>query len=107
MATKAKTGTKFEPRDIIILTGIFARSNMGQGLPKVELVRQFMKSGTPTVGGSSLFFCQDFMETDEHESMFRQEAQSWVKTLKETSVEEATRIWPDIMKLFNDAKAVV
>jgi hypothetical protein len=109
MATKTKTkGTKLDEFELPILSAIFARSNMGQGLPSKSEVERFKtyvdwrtkKPFAPSFQSCVIAFCGKFMESDEHEDMFMQEAKSWMKELKKDTAEEIARVHPDIAELY-------
>lgn len=92
--------TKLTDKDAIILAAIFARSNMGQGRPSIQDVARAKASANPSISGMVSFFCGNFMETDEHQAMFEDEARSWYKGLKRDTAEYIKKVHPDIGALY-------
>lgn len=68
-----------------VLAGIFARTNMGQDTPKKRDVQQILSQPFnmryAAKGGDdfAILFCAEFMETEEHETIFSEEACGWFK----------------------------
>lgn len=89
-----------------ILAGMFALSNMGQGIDPYH-VESALKCPPIDVRDSVEGFCQHLMESDEHEEIFQGEGAMWAEELTKHSDEDIARIWPHIAKLYNDAEAVV
>jgi hypothetical protein len=85
--------------DRIILAGVFSRSNMGQEVP-LQMMERAIRHPPKTVQASSLFFCQDLMETNADERAFEKEAKSWYRELSKMSDEKIAKIWPDIHELY-------
>jgi len=101
---KKKRFTDHEKR---VLAGVFARSNMGMGYPPVKDVRDALDdinkpwygSGTRPVDDYAITFCQEFMENDEHERIFREEAAGWYKQLNKRGSdthEQLVRKYPQL-----------
>lgn len=89
---------------LLILAGIFARSNMGQGLPTVEQVRECIKYPPKNANSAACWFCEQFMETDEHEKMFEDEVKMWVKLLENPKERELyQKSSPDVFALYDSA----
>lgn len=88
---------------VLILAGMFARSNMGLPRADIDDVARAKKNPPRTARESSEMFCQQFMESDEHEDMFAGEAEMWEKELTQMSEEASRRTWPDQFKLYDDA----
>lgn len=105
---KAKT-TPITDHERRVLAGIFARSNMGQGLPKVDDVQRALRQCgerwfTPQKKGDDFanYFCGAFMETYEHERIFASEAAMWFRLLgnrRENTREYMQRTHADIAAL--------
>jgi len=94
---KAK-GTPTTEREQFILSGMFALTNMGQPLPKNarEIIKRLHDTPTLTISNCTMAFCQDYMENDDHQDMFEQEAKHWYKKtfkLKKYTREEIQRAW--------------
>lgn len=82
-----------------ILAAIFARSNMGMGVPsKDDVARAAAEPFLSSVSGYVMDFCQQFMETDEHQTWFEDEALSWYDELgkKENTRERILKVHPHI-----------
>jgi len=79
----------------IILAAAFGRSNMGMGMPPVADVQSLMRFGRCTLSGATLRFCEQFMETDEHQSMFEEEARSFYDDFKTKPLSYVTDTWTD------------
>jgi hypothetical protein len=87
--------------DLAILPAIFARSNMGCGIPKPLEVESMKNSKyVASLDGAVLRFCERFMDTDEHLGWFTEEAKDWVKTLRRDGKTKICQIWPDIAALY-------
>ena len=90
-----------------ILAGMFARSNMGMGMPPKEAITSMKQSRhSVSLDSAVVGFCEEFMEgsdEDDHYSLFMEEGKMWVDTLKEYGEEKARSIWPDIFKLYDEA----
>lgn len=98
---KRRIAGELTERELIVLSAAFARSNMGHGNPPKTYVQQLLtSSGTPSLSSSVLMFCEQFMETDEHQAMFETEAKSWVKSLRKVNREYVVATWPDMAALF-------
>ena len=100
-----RKGPKYSESDQIVLAAVFARSNMGQGLPEKSLVDYLRKPGEGrhrqvTLDSAVVTLCQQFMECDDHYSMFMDEARGWQKELAKNSIAYVTAIHPDIAALF-------
>lgn len=94
-------GTPLTERELIVLSAAFARSNMGQGNPPKEHVQQLLTSDrNPSLSSAVMRFCEQCMETDEHQRMFETEAKSWVRSLRKKDREYVTSTWPDMAALF-------
>lgn len=93
--------------DLAILPSIFARSNMGQGLPDqqtVDRLKRGWQQGGRTMHvdlhSAVISVCQEFMECDEHERMFVAEARGWVKTLRADGKARICEVHSDIATLY-------
>jgi hypothetical protein len=85
--------------EVIILAGIFARSNMGLGNPDKATVERMKASANPSVSSAVMATCGDFMETNEHQEMFEEEGRGWVRQLSKMSQDDVRNTWPDIATL--------
>ena len=63
--------------DACILSGMLARSNMGQPDPSIDQVKRLRSSPPTTVQNAVCRLCEQFMESDEHERIFTEEAMAW------------------------------
>lgn len=107
MAKRVKVN-KLDAFELPILAAIFARSNMGQGLPSKKDVERHKanvdfrtKEPTPPDLETCVNdFCGKFMESDEHYVIFMDEARWWVKELKKRKTEEIASSHPDIAELY-------
>ena len=90
--------TKLSNDEVDVLAGVFACSNCGMNRPSRKDVRYALKYGF-TVHQSVMHFCGQYMESDDHEDMFLEEAYSWVHYLKNTSKEDLIRAHSEIMAL--------
>lgn len=92
-----------DKRSIVILSGMFARSNMGMGRPEIHEV-QALKQATDNITpyDSAIHFCAQFMESEEHEQIFREEAEMWAEVLEKQTDEEIRIHHPDLMQLFDE-----
>lgn len=107
MAKNVK-GTKLDEFELPILAAIFARSNMGQGLPAKRDVERFKtnvdwrtkKLAPPALESCVSDFCGKFMESDEHQDMFEKEARWWLKGLQKRTIEDIAQVHSDIAELY-------
>lgn len=105
---RTKKGTKLDEFELPVIAAIFARSNMGQGFPpkkRVEDMKNYKdwrtKKPKPVPLSTAVIdFCQQFMESDEHEGYFMDEAEGWLKDLKKETCEAVAQDHPDIAELF-------
>lgn len=74
------------------LAAAFAISNMGHEVPKDIAERPFSDGRFCTPRSQVECFAGHLMETDEHEEIFAEEAESWYKDLKRRSTEEVLRV---------------
>ena len=93
--------------DVTVLAAIFARSNMGMGLPDAKDVARVKSWNDPELQSVVMNFCAQFMETDEHERIFVSEGKGWVKDLKKRDREYLYRVHPEIAKLYFDETGTV
>lgn len=93
-----KTKTLLTEREAIVLAAWFARSNLGMPNPSRKEVERLLSATYLTLSGATLALCQKFMESDEHEQMFLDEAKSWLKDFskKYKTREAVLEIWPDV-----------
>lgn len=104
MLAAAQAANEIPRGDLIILAAIFARSNMGCGLPDAALVQRLRKLGTGTrllsLEGAVVAICRDYIETDQMVTGFVDEAGSWITTLKKDGKAEISRVHSEIAELF-------
>ncbi len=101
-------GTKLDDYELVILSGIFARSNMGQGVPAKKDVERWKKNvdwrtkkpAPPSLESVINDFCGKFMESDDHQEMFLKEAKAWMRDLKKKSAEYVAQVWDDLAELY-------
>lgn len=90
--------------EIVILAAMFAVTNMGQAMPDVDVVRQLRRTKKVDLGSAVMCVAEQYMESDEHQDWFMEEAQSWVKQLKAKKTMAAVReIWPRQVERFDEA----
>jgi hypothetical protein len=88
------------------LAAIMARSNMGMPLPDVETVKRMIKyGGHNTISSAVCDVCDQYMETDEHQQMFEDEARGWYKHHRKLSPDDIAKVHPTHIKLMRDAGA--
>ena len=106
--TKRIKGTKLDEFELPILAAIFARSNMGQGLPSKKDVERFKANidwrtkepSPPSLDSCVNNFCDKFMESDEHYDWFMKEAKWWLKELRKRTAESIAEVHGDIAELY-------
>jgi hypothetical protein len=94
---KAKP-TPLTERELAVLSGWFARSNMGQERAgRDEVQRLLTQTHDVSINSATITFCAEFMECDEHERMFEEEADGWYANLKKLKTrEKVLASWPDV-----------
>lgn len=99
--------TKITPLERIVLAAWFARSNMGQPRAERKVVERLLTPDTRwplTLQSAVITVCQEFMESDEHEKWFLDEAKSWFKMFnirgKYATREAILKTWPDVEAYF-------
>lgn len=98
-----KTKTPLTERELCVLAGWFARSNMGQPRAGREMVQRILtQKYEVSVNSAAIHFCAEFMESEEHERIFDEEAQGWYKSLKKEhkSRESLLKTWPELDAYF-------
>jgi hypothetical protein len=97
---------KWKPYQVNILAAVFARSNMGQLRPSAAELARVVRSGREknTLHGCVIMLCEQYMETNDHEEMFLDEAGGWARTLSRESVETTRRKHKDIVELYEEAE---
>lgn len=101
-------GTPLDATELPILAAIFARSNMGLGLPlkrDVELLKanvdwRSKKYTPPTLEHCVTSLCCRFMESESHEEMFQAEANMWFRELRNDTAENVAYVHRDIAELY-------
>ena len=88
---------------VLILAGMFARSNMGMELPSLEDVQTAKKHPPRSTNDVVILMCGDFLETEEQLKMFEDEAESWVNILEEDGEEKSRRIHSAHFELYDRA----
>lgn len=88
-----------------VLAAWFARSNMGQPRLDGKRIKDLLRSDRKwplDLESAVNAVCNEFMETDEHEKMFYDEAKSWYKTFsprgKYATREAIVKTWPHVEK---------
>jgi len=98
--------TKLTPREVIVLSAFFARSNMGQGKADRSEVERLLNDDRyqPDLDSAVTSLCQQFMESDEHYNIFMGEAKMWKSRRyfggKYGSREAVVGTWPDVKEIF-------
>jgi hypothetical protein len=97
--------TKFTKAQSYVIAALFARSNAGMDLPRVDELKWMMVSASPLTSLTSAVvgMCGKYMETNEHQRMFVDEAKMWMKDKKLASLESIAKVWPDMGRLIADA----
>lgn len=98
-----KTKTPITERELCVLAGWFARSNMGmERAGRAEVQRILQQKYDVSVNSAVIHFCAEFMESEEHEAIFDEEAQGWYKNLKKSykSREALLEAWPELDAYF-------
>lgn len=96
---------KFASHELATVAAVFARSNMGKDLPKVDDVRRTIKNVHTDLEEAVMTFCGDYMESDEHYQFFMDEAKMWKRHKDLKTMERIEAIWPHMAKLFKEALA--
>lgn len=91
------------PEQLNVIAAIFARSNTGMPLPTVEEVRHLLSLKKNSLSGCVMYLCQQYMESDDHQEMFEDEAKGWRKGKKIQDLETIKKTWPDIGQLITQA----
>src|SRR4029077_220462 len=102
-----KKGTPTTEREQMILSGLFARTNMGQPMPKdIDwMLDRLYSCKHMSVEEATNTFCGEFMESEEIENGFYEEAHGWYKHTfkkKKYTREEIVRVWPEKAVVFRD-----
>lgn len=88
----------------VILSAAFAVSNMGQPRPSSADIKRLKEGREPTLESAVMFLAERYMETDEHQSIFMDEAQSWFDTFGDTTQVASYRSSSaDLFKLYEEA----
>jgi hypothetical protein len=102
----------FTKQQKCVVAALFARSNMGLNRPTAAELRPLLEAATRERHARSLnlnwavvSLCQQFMETDEDEDTFMDEARMWLRDEKLASLDEITKVWPDMAALLTAALA--
>lgn len=103
-----KKGTPLDAFELPILAAIFARSNMGMGYPTKKLVEQLKvnkdwrtKEYAPVILEVAVAdICGRFMESEQHQGWFEQEARSWLNDLKRETCESLAQVHSGIAELY-------
>lgn len=95
-----------DDKELTILAAAFARSNLGFEFPDISDLSRLLKRPKVTLIDAVLFFCQKYMEGDDHYDMFVKEAQGWKKRLAKRGSEEIAATWPEHMAKFTDAQSL-
>lgn len=95
---------KFTREQKYVVAALFARSNMGIEKPDDSRVARLFKNAAAPSRWASLSnavigICEEFMESDEHQKIFENEGQMWMKDSKLNSLESIWKIWPDMAEL--------
>lgn len=86
--------------NIYVRAAAMARSNLGNGFPTVEELREHKEIVSVQEGVD--FMLSDMIETDTYDIILR-EAEGWKQILTEVSAKQCHASWPDAMKLFEEA----
>jgi len=77
-----------------VLAACFAVTNMGQGVFQDRLERLLEPSRHRISAGYAVCeYASHFMESDEHERIFTEEAEGWEKDIKEKGLEKFLDEW--------------
>ena len=92
-----------ELKKAIILSGMFARCNLGQSPADDWIVKEAKASPPKSAHDSAMMFCEPFMENSEDAEMFTAEAKRWLLTLRPMTDEKAAETWPDLLGQYDRA----
>lgn len=98
MATKTKK-TPLTERELLVMAAVFARTNMGQSRPTRDEVQRALHHESVNLSSAVMWFCEEFMESNEDQDTFENEARGWVKSLKKDGREKIQEIWPEMAAL--------
>jgi hypothetical protein len=79
---------------------------MGQPMPRdlEGIIRRLRNCKPLTLGTATMAFCEPYMENDEHEIMFKQEARWWLRDTFSKRVystrEAICKTWKDMPAVF-------
>ena len=99
---------KLSPSEINILSALFARSNMGQLQKRdytevkaiIERLREPSRRDV-TLSSAVIALCEQFMESDEHQNWFEDEARGWLaQNNRADAIEVCKRTHYDLAYLF-------
>jgi hypothetical protein len=93
----------FTPAQLNVVAAVFGHSNMGMELPTVDAVRFLLRLPKVTLSTAVMHISGGWMESDEHQDIFEEEARSWVKNPELASLESIQPVWPHIGKLLEEA----
>ena len=84
----------------LVLCGMFARSNMGLGLPTREEISWAKQAELKTPRTSAEFLCLAFGESDAVAAMVAAVAEAWLKRLSGLTLGEVRKGWPDVVDVY-------
>lgn len=93
-----------EPK-LSVVAALAATSNLGLTLPDARAVERRIRPHVSVLVCMADFAGQ-FVETDEHEDIFNDEAERWHKALRKVSDAELARRHPEIAALYDAALAL-
>ncbi len=101
--------TKWSHDELVVLSAMFARSNMGLERATVREVinlcdNKWQSDRDLACNDASTELSQRYMESDEQQQWFAEEGISWYKRLKRKSVENCVKVWPDLFATYYEAK---
>ena len=100
-----KKGIRLTAHHATVLSAVLGHSNMGMGLPPVDIVRRLKNNEKTTLSSAVIAISQEYMENDEHLEMFETEARdSFLRDKTWQTVEFVRKTWPDIAALYFDEK---
>jgi hypothetical protein len=91
--------TPLTEREKVVLSAWFARSNMGMERAGRAATKRLLETERLDLSGATIALCGEFMESDEHEKIFEQEADGWFKdtfSKKYKTREAVLAVWPDV-----------
>lgn len=104
--------TEDRKKRLIIMAGMFGVTNIGMSIPELRLIKSERNSldmphaynnAREAAGEAGVQFAAQYIENDDMEKSFRNEAKSWYSKLSKMKDNEIRRIWPDMVDAYENA----